>query len=110
MPSKPCGCGLLLAAAQVTARQPGSAQPRSRQCARWALQASRSRGANGLRKLLESPNPSARAAAAWAMGETGDEQFAPALREIVRGETGSIRVQALRALTRIRNVKKAATA
>ena len=44
-----------------------------------------------------------RTSAIWAMGETGDPRFVPALTEIYKTCTGGERVESLRSLARIRN-------
>jgi hypothetical protein len=55
-----------------------------------------------IQRMSEHAAPEFRRSAAWAMGETGDTQFLPALTRMLRAESGSVRANILRSLARIR--------
>ena len=55
-----------------------------------------------LEKMSGAPNPTARAAAAFAMGRIRDMIYLPALEVLLKDEEGPVRRQALRALISIR--------
>lgn len=63
-----------------------------------------------LEALARHPTPEFRAAAAWGMGELGDPRFRPLLTRLYRGETGSVRRNALRSLVRLRKAVAAGSA
>ncbi|HET8550012.1 MAG TPA: HEAT repeat domain-containing protein [Bryobacteraceae bacterium] len=53
-------------------------------------------------RMSEHPAIDFRRTAVWAMGETGDADFLTCLMKLLNQETGSVRVNVLRSLTRIR--------
>lgn len=68
-------------------------------------------GISGLVEMAQHPESNFRAAAAWAMGRTGDTRFLPVLRQLRRGpDQDSIVVRnALHAIARINQATIAAT-
>jgi len=60
----------------------------------------------GLEKITGSPNPVARAAAAFAMGRIKDAIYVPMLEGLLKDEEQSVRRQALQALLSIRRHKR----
>jgi hypothetical protein len=61
-------------------------------------------------QMSEHPSAEFRRTAVWAMGETGDAEFLGCLANLLKRETGTVRVNVLRALTRIRKRLAAASA
>lgn len=55
-----------------------------------------------LEQYASHPSKMFRAAAAWAMGQTGDPSFLPTLQNMVRTETGPVRSMALKASVLLR--------
>jgi hypothetical protein len=53
-------------------------------------------------RMSEHPAAEFRRTAVWAMGETGDSEFLGCLTRLLNQETGSVRVNILRSMTRIR--------
>jgi HEAT repeat protein len=60
-----------------------------------------------LKKMAEAEDPMARAAAAFAMGQTGHAEFKPVLEQMLKDSNPRARSQALRALIRIKKQRGA---
>lgn len=60
-----------------------------------------------LLNMLQNPNPSFQASALWAMGETQEERFLPALSDYYKNSEGKLRLSAIGAMSKIRRREKA---
>jgi hypothetical protein len=52
--------------------------------------------------MADHPSPEFRRTAVWAMGETGDREFLGCLCTLLARESGTVRINVLRSLARIR--------
>lgn len=63
---------------------------------------------SSLKRMAEADDPMARAAAAFAMGQTGHAEFKPVLEQMLKDSSPHARSQALRALVRIKKRQRSA--